>query len=676
MGLFHRLFSGAEQRDGNRDRSPEEARSDAPTRADFRALKESIDRLAATLGEGDVTPSSSGRSRRGGKGRRRADGDRERDRDRDRGSDRQQRHEPRRGLPAEPPEDAPTGPLVDYLRERKFIVYEGQDDLGSNEAFDHLARHIGAHFDLISPFYEKMKKAVASGSGTRVKMDKWSEAERSAAVQLGTMLYRHGMLKDFYYHRKPELVLRVIPTKDGETAQFLTGGWLEIYVAWLLGRRLKARMSPAKFQILFNVKGRLPKPTETGKSDEFEADLMALVDGRMFWIECKTGKWQDYAQRFKILVDWLGCDRQSAALLLARAGSAAERRRVSDMQEMTMISLDEVDGFINSFLGVSEEEAALDRRALRAAQAEDGVLPLGVVPPLSEDEIPLEDAEPAKKLGHVDLGGGSSSESESGSGGRRRRRGRRGGRGRRRASGEGEAAAAPVEAGERKLLEPVKIEPIDDEEGAAAAEAQPAAEATGSSDAPAPSSRRRRRRRSSPFAEDAAPAEVPEAAPEETPADSEEVDAVVAEAEEVLQRAAEAVAEIAEATGQAAEDSEDEEAGSDEEAEASGEEGGTKRRRRRRRGGRGRGKSEEVAESEPESDEVVPEPEAEPEAELDPQAEAEAEEALEETAEPVAEAEPEPEPEPESVSSEKKSALGVTIAPDLAAMIAKPKDAS
>ena len=121
------------------------------------------------------------------------------------------------------------------------VVFEGADDLNRNEAFEHLARHLGSHFDLLSPFYEKLKRCVATGRGQRIDIEHFSSQERSAAVQFGTLLHRHGMLKDFYYHRSPKKQLRVIPTKDGQVGQFLTGGWLEIYVSLQLARRLKAR---------------------------------------------------------------------------------------------------------------------------------------------------------------------------------------------------------------------------------------------------------------------------------------------------------------------------------------------------------------------------------------------------------------------------------------------------
>jgi len=132
--------------------------------------------------------------------------------------------------------------------------------------------------------------------------------------------------------------------KEGTIAQFLTGGWLEIYVAWLLGRQLKARFSPARFQLLYNLKGALPD------GREFESDLMALVDGKMFWVECKTGDWQDYSARFKGLVPIFGADRTSAALLLIRPPDAGTRARATDMLDMRVISIDEVDDFIADFL--------------------------------------------------------------------------------------------------------------------------------------------------------------------------------------------------------------------------------------------------------------------------------------------------------------------------------------
>ncbi|PCH82821.1 MAG: hypothetical protein COB96_01565, partial [Planctomycetota bacterium] len=415
MGILQRLFSGAEGGDENANRSSEIARSAAASSADIRALTDEIRRLRESLGGGEDTSIQDGRNRRGGRGRRQDGGSEggSTRRDNNRGNRGNRESQPRRGLPREVPDDAPVGPLVDYLKEHKVIVYEGQDDLARNEAFEHLARHIGQHFDLVGPFYEKMKRCVATGHGTRVDIETWTDHQRSAAVQLGTMLHRHGLLKDFYYHRQPKKQLRVIPTKDGSTAQFLTGGWLEIYVAWILSRKLRARMSAAKFQVLFNVKGTLPDQRE------FEADLMASVDGRMLWVECKTGHWQDYSARFKGLVKVFGCDRDSAGLLLLRPPDSSTRKRATSMLDMTLLALDEVSSFFNRFLGVDEDDPS---EHVISADDRTAPLPIGLVPPLTEDEIPLKNVEPARRLGHIKINDSDSEDEEAADKPRRRRR--------------------------------------------------------------------------------------------------------------------------------------------------------------------------------------------------------------------------------------------------------------
>jgi len=441
MGLYRRLFKGASQRDESALRSPEEARVFSELAEEIRALQTEIRKLRDTLDTGQ-DGSKRERGRRGGRNRP------SRDENRSSGGSFSARGR-KDGAPKTPPEDAPVGLLVDYLKKHKVLVFEGQDDVGQNEAFEHLARHMGQHFDLLGPFYEKMKRAVATGRTTRVDIDNYSEQERSAAVQLGTLLYRHGMLKDFYYHRSPKRQLRVIPNKDGEIQQFLTGGWLEIYVVWLLSRRLRARMSAAKYQVLYNVKGTLPNGAE------FESDLMACIDGKLLWIECKTGQWQDYSARFRGLVKTFGTDREGAGLALIKPPDGNTRQRATDMLDMTLLSLSEVEGFVDDFLGVPADERMQlsGRRSVDGDKDSTAPLPVGMIPPRSEDEIPLEDAEPAKKLGRVSLD--RRAEAAAGEEVPRRRRRRRRGR--------GGGSAADDNKDSRQLKEPLPVAPIDGE---------------------------------------------------------------------------------------------------------------------------------------------------------------------------------------------------------------------
>lgn len=733
MGWFQRLFSGADDHDAEYrgTRSPDQARVSAEDLAgELRALHNEIKLLRESIGSGGRSiadgEGSPRRSRRGGRNR---SGGRDRDRNRDgseRGRDgdrsgREQRvgfdgerssgrdnRPQRRSLPKTPPDDAPVGLLVDYLKSRGVVTFEGQDDLNRNEAFEHLARHLGMHFHLLANFYEKVKRCVATGRGQRIDIDSYTHAERSAAVQFGTLLHRHGMLKDFYYHRSPKKQLRVIPTKDGQVGQFLTGGWLEIYVSAVLTRRLRAAMSSAKFQLLYNVKGVLPD------GREFEADLMAAVEGRLFWLECKTGQWQDYSARFRGLVKIFGVERESAALLLIKSPDANTRARATDMLDMTLLSLEEVDDFISVFLGepVTPKRDNADAVERRSISKE-----LGNVPPLTEEEIPLEDAEPAKKLGVVDLNGGPSTEEGEEAAPRRRRRRRRGGRNRGRsgaakaegASAEAAAPEAGAEGGEAKteegqvaakkgnLLEPLPIERFDDEGsdkpddsgeasadgGKAESSEAKAAEGESSEDAPAKSRRSRHRRRPTPFAA--------EGGEEGTEGDQ----AKDADGEAKASKAVSAKAEAA------AEDSADNAEASSEPVEGGAEQAEGERPKRKRSRRRRSSKPKEAAASEGEGEEAakpeavevaeaaeVAEEAAAPAEESTPEIQAEATEsaeAAEEQAEPeeepvveeevVAEAEPEvaPEPEPEPEVVPVKSATGVTIAPDLAAMMAGSK---
>ena len=448
MGWFQRLFSGPKSSDLHRNRSSNQAPASAELSEELRALKEEITLLRDTLGGGDSLSSegsardNGNRNRRGGRNSRvsrNSSGSRDTN-NRSRTSRNSAPRKPRERKPI--PDDAPVGLLVDYLTERDIWVYEGHDDINLNEAFEHLSRHLGVHFTALSPFYEKLKRCVANGRGQRIDIDHMSQAERSAAVQFGTLLHRHGMLKDFYYHRSPKRQLRVIPTKDGEIAQFLTGGWLEIFVSAIMGKRLRASINPEKFQLMYNVKGSF------SDGREFESDLMACVDGRLVWIECKTGHWQDYSARFRGLVKTFGTDRTSAGLLLIRPPDAATCKRATDMLDMTLMSLDEVEDFISVFLGeelvgkptppkieaLEEGEGRRGRSGGRGrnnntSSSRSSIEENREIP---EDEIPLENVEAAKKLGRVDLDGKDDETPQ-------RRRRRRGGRGRGgRGSSEGE----------------------------------------------------------------------------------------------------------------------------------------------------------------------------------------------------------------------------------------------
>ncbi len=743
MGLYRRLFKGA-SRDDVAPRSPEDARAALELSEELRDLKDEIRKLREALQDSPQSPrrgdvrSRGGRSRSSGGSRTRSGSFSERGR--------------LDGPAKVPPDDAPTGPLVDYLKKHQVTVFEGQDDLARNEAFEHLARHLGQHFSLLSVFYEKMKRAVATGRTTRVDIDGYSEAERSAAVQLGTLLYRHGMLKDFYYHRSPRKQLRVIPTKDGETQQFLTGGWLEIYVVWLLSKRLTGHLQPNQYQVLFNVKGTLP----TG--NEFEADYMACVNGRLLWLECKTGQWQDYSARFRGLVKVFGSERNGAGLVLIKSPDASTRSRATDMLDMTLLSLDDVESYVDEFLEVPAadrmpkmhrvpasalipERSESQRRPTRSSAASGGPDEEGrggrnsrssshrgsaaasssnaaqtrrrPAPVSSEDATPLKDPEPAKRLGKVDL--------EEGRAIPRRRRRRRSTRGR---SEEGGTASSTESMREELPVKPLTAEEKAAESKAAlskaSAPAKPiipagmvaprpkwpevtedkqaknveakadreAKEMEERQETQAPKAKRPRRRRRPTRPGEAGEADVSaeagaagadakaEAKAELAPAEGDEEAKPVRKrratkkAKSTRKRAATKLDDEARVEPAAAANSVDKAAADSTAAPAEKEED-AKREPRQRAKRTSRRKTEPKSKSD---DAPVAQPELKLESEAKPKVEPPARPKVEPPAKPEVKAEPKP-----KVESTRRSASGVTITPDLSAMMAgsaKPKKSS
>jgi len=123
----------------------------------------------------------------------------------------------------------------------------------------------------------------------------------------------------------------------------------------------------------FSIK--VVQQTRSIKLELRNAPPKAFVDGKLFWVECKTGDWQDYSARFKGLVPIFGADRTSAALLLIRPPDSGTRSRATDMLDMRVIAIDEVEGFITDFLdGLPGQKGKKSRRRVGKAEDEPALL--------------------------------------------------------------------------------------------------------------------------------------------------------------------------------------------------------------------------------------------------------------------------------------------------------------
>jgi hypothetical protein len=203
-----------------------------------------------------------------------------------------------------------------------------------------LSRQIVERFPALWPACQQIRRLSTTAGKATVPLDYQAGAVRAFCAQA----HRIGLLRAHRYvrHPRPHLCIETNPAPPAQA--FFAGGWLERYVRDVAEGSL--RRSGQHFASLWNAIVRLPG------GEDFEMDYVALVGGRLLWIESKTASYQPALDKYRRVASLLklGCD--SAWLVVS--GQRVPDDAVRAMQGLfglTVIAPGAVESRIRAWLG-------------------------------------------------------------------------------------------------------------------------------------------------------------------------------------------------------------------------------------------------------------------------------------------------------------------------------------
>lgn len=236
-----------------------------------------------------------------------------------------------------PATDASIAPdkAIAWLAAREITVVRQRKESLIDDSADRTATFLAHHFASLQRFYEHIKRHIA-GNGRiyptayRISLEKGDDL--SALHQWRASLGACGFLEFSRYDRS-EGRLHYKPSLNGAVQSFFTGGWVERYV--LRAVEIACANRPGEESVLAGAAVRFPNGTDG------ELDLLIWLGAEdVFWIECKTGGWQSYAERYRILNEqFIRVPPERAVLLLTQAMTPADRGSASGLSNMTVLDL-------------------------------------------------------------------------------------------------------------------------------------------------------------------------------------------------------------------------------------------------------------------------------------------------------------------------------------------------
>jgi hypothetical protein len=133
------------------------------------------------------------------------------------------------------------------------------------------------------------------------------------------------------------------PSRSPQALSFLSGNWLERYVRDKLICLATSQTGKIDFSYITNAQVTL------SNGADFEMDLFFHVNDQFYWVESKTGEYQDKVQKYSKIASDLGLQRNQAFMVLTDV-SQDVRTSLSSLYHLSVISVDEVEDTFEEIL--------------------------------------------------------------------------------------------------------------------------------------------------------------------------------------------------------------------------------------------------------------------------------------------------------------------------------------
>lgn len=187
----------------------------------------------------------------------------------------------------------------------QVINYREEDD--ADIVFDELALFLGERYKSIARFFESVRRNLASGATVTLNMSSASQEEIANTTQFCTMLSSYAFLSSYNYS-KTSKIIHATPQRIGKVINFFTGEWFERFIYVKIRSFFETYRIP--YQKLLNPQITLQN------GDNFELDLLFLIDNKPLWVERKTGDYSAHITKCSSFAKTLSAQKKRAILVI------------------------------------------------------------------------------------------------------------------------------------------------------------------------------------------------------------------------------------------------------------------------------------------------------------------------------------------------------------------------
>ncbi|GGM94473.1 hypothetical protein GCM10007092_04710 [Thermus composti] len=236
--------------------------------------------------------------------------------------------------------------LEEWLKERgiQLLRKPEPEEEEKERVLTRLALYLGDRYPSLERLYERLKQSLSTKRQFELSLSEAPPEEIANTTQFCTLLKQYALLTSYRYKSEDRL-LRAKASTEGWVQNFLTGGWLERYVAEKLRKLLRSRNLPHEVAQGYQV--TLPN------GEAMELDVLVRVGERVYWFEAKTGDFQAHIAKYAGLKKVLGLSARESFLVLL----GMDKARAKELSALHGLTVVNQANFVEAFQEVLEAHA-------------------------------------------------------------------------------------------------------------------------------------------------------------------------------------------------------------------------------------------------------------------------------------------------------------------------------
>lgn len=205
--------------------------------------------------------------------------------------------------------------LEPFLNARGIQIKVRPAEDAADQVIDSLSLFLGERYDALAGLLGKIKRAMQTGAQITESLKDRPQQDISSACQFCTRLYEVAFLEQYQYFRSPTYLIKAKTTTLPKAQRFFGGQWLERFILQKV-KAVYAQVSSEvrgqlTFEYLINPQIILPN------GDDFELDILAAMGSSIYWIEAKSGDYQQHVAKYSKFARLLGLDPDHSFMVLA-----------------------------------------------------------------------------------------------------------------------------------------------------------------------------------------------------------------------------------------------------------------------------------------------------------------------------------------------------------------------